>query len=894
LVSRKQHLFSAKNRWSHRDRFFFHYHLVAILLFLLNRNNANAVGVRFTPGIRLEFPSLACRLIWRSLALWIAAGLTPVLWAGFFFSDFTTGNFGGPSPTLYGSAQLIPQQETVTNGYLRLTSALQYQQGAFILPALDSNTPIVGFTATFKVRLGGGTPTPADGFSFNFAGDLPAASFSEEGAGTGLTVSFDTFNNGGGEAPAIEVRFGNVLLARNPVNISLLQTGSNFTTVEIILSDIGKLRVRISGQDILQDVSGYSARAGRFGLGARTGFYTDNHWIDDLSITTTPASGPNPISLSPVGRHAPWRPLIAAALEDYNGRTVVTNGITLLIDGVALAPQVVKTGAVTFVSYVVPSNLQPGSQHEVRLTYRDNFGQTRTNEWSFVVAAAEKTITLFRGYTVIGNPFRKDGDTLDEVVTGVPAGTTVFKYDSAANGFTSSVYFDRIGWEPNFVVPAGVGLFIEVKAQTNLTFTGDPLRSDFSLAIPPGFSLVSSISSTRTGGITTDLDFPPEEGDRVYKWRQATTSYITFLFNALDQKWESTASPQEPQIGVGEGFFLYLPTEARTWSLLPRGAPKIADSDFKKYSAGSDVIGKGTVRFCNDNDQGLVQIFPLGGLYPGRAQLWAGPNESSLAPVEYEDEEASSPRNIRGRGFFNGGVVPLNNVAVGSPVYLQIRAWGNTDATYDQAAHTPNELIFHSNVFPYTTGGKASALANAYPPSVMTNLQAFKILPVLIWMPPTHVKFGRPFSELKTANATTTTAIGITPADGVYEYRLSSGPVIANDQVLSVGTHNIWVTFMPNPNVSGIFLPASVSATIRVLEEPRFVTSETKMIGTDTLFLLLQGTDGVPMAIESSEDLINWATHSFATTSNGQAQLNLNIPQGQSIKYFRVKIPRDP
>ncbi len=55
------------------------------------------------------------------------------------------------------------------------------------------------------MRGGGGTATPADGFAFVLGDDAADGAFGENGAGSGLVVSFDTYDNGGGEAPAIDV-----------------------------------------------------------------------------------------------------------------------------------------------------------------------------------------------------------------------------------------------------------------------------------------------------------------------------------------------------------------------------------------------------------------------------------------------------------------------------------------------------------------------------------------------------------------------------------------------------------------------------------------------------------------------------------------------------------------
>ena len=72
------------------------------------------------------------------------------------------------------------------------------QRGGFIIEDLDNGAKVGSFNAKFKVRVGGGTETPAQGFSFSFGPDIPDAGIGEGGAGTGLIVSFDTVDNTAG------------------------------------------------------------------------------------------------------------------------------------------------------------------------------------------------------------------------------------------------------------------------------------------------------------------------------------------------------------------------------------------------------------------------------------------------------------------------------------------------------------------------------------------------------------------------------------------------------------------------------------------------------------------------------------------------------------------------
>jgi len=196
-----------------------------------------------------------------------------------FYTEFCTQP---PNTTLYGAA-------TLNEGYLKLTSATANQSGAFVVNDLDAGQSVVAFVATFKARVGGGTG--ADGFSFNFASDL-TTDFAEEGAGSGLTISFDSFNNGANEAPAIEVKFGGVSISNRLV--SYIRTGTDFVDVTIRADPDGTVDV-IYGTNVVFTnlVTAYTSIAGgRFGLGARTGASFDNHWIDNLTINTVTACGP--------------------------------------------------------------------------------------------------------------------------------------------------------------------------------------------------------------------------------------------------------------------------------------------------------------------------------------------------------------------------------------------------------------------------------------------------------------------------------------------------------------------------------------------------------------------------------------------------------------------------
>ncbi len=196
------------------------------------------------------------------------------------------------------------------NGYLKLTDAVNSEEGTIVLDPLDPAGTVVGsFTAYFKVRMGGGTSTPADGMSFYFGNALASTVlFGEEGptdaAGLPLTdpgvvFEMDTYDNGGGEAPAIDVLVNGVEIAHTPVDIFFITT-DNFVPVIVQLNANGTLNASFNNRWIYTNLvlTGYAPITnGQFGIGARTGGLNQNNWIDDLGIASVAAGAPTAASI---------------------------------------------------------------------------------------------------------------------------------------------------------------------------------------------------------------------------------------------------------------------------------------------------------------------------------------------------------------------------------------------------------------------------------------------------------------------------------------------------------------------------------------------------------------------------------------------------------------------
>src|SRR5207249_11336644 len=147
---------------------------------------------------------------------------------------------------VYDTDIVLPDGGLNNSGGLRLTPPVGTSQGGFSVPDLVNGAAVTNFVVTFKLFIGQGSGNPADGVSFNFGIDLPAGSTSEEGTGSGITIAMDTYDNGGGEAPAIGVKFGGTEFATTNLTKATL-VNDQWVDVMIRLNSDGTLDVAHNG-----------------------------------------------------------------------------------------------------------------------------------------------------------------------------------------------------------------------------------------------------------------------------------------------------------------------------------------------------------------------------------------------------------------------------------------------------------------------------------------------------------------------------------------------------------------------------------------------------------------------------------------------------------------------
>ncbi|MBX3733036.1 MAG: hypothetical protein KF791_10620 [Verrucomicrobiae bacterium] len=303
-------------------------------------------------------------------------------------ATFTTDFSFDPGGTPLGTAE-------VEDGVLKLTDLADLppadnpkplpQNGSYKLPDFNGGALIQSFTATFKAAVGGGSSLGAQGFSFVLADDLSDFEPFREGGGNsqGLVISFDTIDNlpgfnaegnDPGDAPGIIVKMGGVKVAvRNFRGIPTYppnSTAVRFAAVEVRVDPDGSLTVVYDGVTVYDRVGiGYTPIAGVFGFGAGTAELTaairNNHWIDDVSITTaTVGAGAYVASKSPAAQNAPPDAVVTVVVENLTSPTVA-----MTFDGDAVLPTVTSQGNTRTVTFDPPGFLASGSNHKVTLTY---------------------------------------------------------------------------------------------------------------------------------------------------------------------------------------------------------------------------------------------------------------------------------------------------------------------------------------------------------------------------------------------------------------------------------------------------------------------------------------------------------------------------------------------
>ncbi len=233
--------------------------------------------------------------------------LTPPTSPQFSF-NFDNGLLPGGTG-IYGNSSISPNGGVGDSGVLHLTDAINAQNGAFVVSNLVFNgAQVSAISVAFDLREGGGSSTPADGFSFNWAAGLTDGTVAgaEAGTGNGLSIAFRIFiGNGNADnppSPYIGVKYKGSFVATTQIPAAQLDTGSGYRTMLLRVDSNGKLYLAY-GDLVLYNglqLPNYTFIANsKFGFYGRTGGLNENQWLDNILIQATQSSGPLTIVTQP-------------------------------------------------------------------------------------------------------------------------------------------------------------------------------------------------------------------------------------------------------------------------------------------------------------------------------------------------------------------------------------------------------------------------------------------------------------------------------------------------------------------------------------------------------------------------------------------------------------------
>ena len=341
---------------------------------------------------------------------------------------------GGPRVVAQFSADWTEDEEpagtfmsgvtAVGDEFLHITDAANGQNGAFTIEDFSKGKVFTDFEMSFRLHMSDSTccgdsndavagHRPADGMSINIGNDLPETiGLAEEGSGSGIRICFDTWDSGGGEAPAIDVWRGTEgevgdgdqggwsggMLVRQKFNgvtsaseeekfkdengdYVWMWTQGEWVDVNIKFLN-GKLTINYKGHEVINHdlPAAWEPLVGPNWLfAARTGGANSTHWIDDLSIKLYASTVP---LVSAFETNAGG---FDAQITDIEEAGVDVDTIKVTLDGEVVETTNSKADGVTSISYAAPELMAANSDHALKIKYTDSNGKAQLLNLDFTL-----------------------------------------------------------------------------------------------------------------------------------------------------------------------------------------------------------------------------------------------------------------------------------------------------------------------------------------------------------------------------------------------------------------------------------------------------------------------------------------------------------------------------
>lgn len=198
--------------------------------------------------------------------------------------DFNRTNLP-PGASLFDHAY-IGDDGSGLNGCLHLTDPGVASSGHLKLSNIGEGMNVTRLQIQWRSLIGGGSG--ADGYSINWANDLPKAPVyanpGEEGAGSGITVAVDTYENGVDDILGLALIWKTNVVGTLGISVDNLRRNT-FVNASLTVDETGLATVDYDGLTLNAQLDGWTGiTKGNLIISGRTGDLDDRHWIDELDV----------------------------------------------------------------------------------------------------------------------------------------------------------------------------------------------------------------------------------------------------------------------------------------------------------------------------------------------------------------------------------------------------------------------------------------------------------------------------------------------------------------------------------------------------------------------------------------------------------------------------------
>ena len=324
-----------------------------------------------------------------------------------FFEDFNgdNGEFN-EFISLHGNARHHKQ-------VVKITESRTSQNGSMLIQDFANGASFSSFEMSFRLFMGSGSSSPADGLSISIGNDLPeqVVPDAEEGAGEGMRICFDAWDSGLDDlAPQIEVFYAGESQASQsfsgPTDVPAADWFKGEDGKDVMMwhnrewADVkirvfgGKLSLQFRGHTIFDNkpISSGAFKAPQWLFAASTGGAYQKHYIDDLKITLYESIVPTVSSFSgsPGG--------FGIKMTDSKLNGVDLDSVKVKFDGEFVDVHKAKMDGITDIKYSTDTPLEAASKYVVELFYSDEKGNSKNVPFEYTVS----------NYKSVGGAMRAD------------------------------------------------------------------------------------------------------------------------------------------------------------------------------------------------------------------------------------------------------------------------------------------------------------------------------------------------------------------------------------------------------------------------------------------------------------------------------------------------------